>query len=118
LILEIGVHTDWRGSAASNLDLSQRRANVVVDCMVREYGIDSTQVKAVGYGREKPRLVYWCNNNYWAYLNDSLSAFCPEPELIELNNDYINQHKANKLLFERLHQFNRRVEVKIVGIRE
>ncbi len=118
LILEIGVHTDWRGSAASNLDLSQRRANVVVDCMVREYGIDSTQVKAVGYGREKPRLVYWCNNNYWAYLNDSLSAFCPEPELIELNNDYINQHKANKLLFERLHQFNRRVEVKVVGIRE
>jgi len=86
--------------------------------MTREFGVDSTQIIAVGYGREKPRFVYWCNNNYWDYLDDSLSAVCPEPELIELNNDYINQHKANKVLFERLHQFNRRVEVKIVGIRE
>lgn len=64
LILEISSHTDWRGSAASNLDLSQRRANSIVQCMIREQGIDSTQVKALGYGRKKPRFVYFCNRNY------------------------------------------------------
>lgn len=119
LILEISSHTDWRGSAASNLDLSQRRANSIVQCMIREQGIDSTQVKAVGYGREKPRTMFTCDGNYWVYPDDSLALNCEEmPEFVTLSNDYINQFKATKVLFERLHQFNRRVEVKIVGIRE
>lgn len=119
LIFEIGVHTDWRGSAASNLDLSQRRANSIVQCMTGEYGVDSTQVKAVGYGREKPRTMFTCNGHYWVYPDDSIALNCEEnPELITLTNDYINQFKASKVLFERLHQFNRRLEVKIVGIRE
>ncbi len=118
LILEISSHTDWRGSAASNLDLSQRRANSIVQCMFREYGIDSTQVKAVGYGREKPRTMFTCKGHYWVYPDDSIAQNCEEnPELITLTNDYINQFKENKVLFERLHQFNRRIEVKVVGIR-
>lgn len=119
LILEIGSHTDWRGNATSNIELSQRRTQALVDFMIREYSIDSTQVKAVGYGREKPRTMFSCNGSYWVYPDDSLSLNCEEtPEFVTLTNDYINQFKATKGFFERLHQFNRRVEVKIIGIRE
>jgi hypothetical protein len=32
-----------------------------------------------------------------------------------LTNEYINKYKGNKLLFERLHQFNRRTEAVVVS---
>jgi outer membrane protein OmpA-like peptidoglycan-associated protein len=46
-------HTDARGSANYNLDLSQRRAQSVVRYL-KERGVDSTKLLAKGYGQTKP----------------------------------------------------------------
>ncbi|SIO04189.1 OmpA family protein [Fibrobacter sp. UWB11] len=51
--LEVQGHTDNRGSNAKNLKLSQTRAKVVVDYLVKK-GIDRDRLRAVGYGSEKP----------------------------------------------------------------
>jgi len=51
--VEIAGHTDAIGNAAYNKDLSQRRANAVVNYLVNK-GIDMRRLTAVGYGEEKP----------------------------------------------------------------
>ena len=60
LIIEIGSHTDSRGSDSYNLNLSQRRAQSVVDYLISK-GIPTEQLKAKGYGETK--LVNRCKNN-------------------------------------------------------
>jgi peptidoglycan-associated lipoprotein len=49
LRIAINAHTDSRGSDAFNLDLSQRRAQSVVNYLI-ENGIDSARLEAKGYG--------------------------------------------------------------------
>lgn len=46
-------HTDSQGTAASNLDLSQKRADSVRDYLVRR-GIDGARIKAQGIGQTRP----------------------------------------------------------------
>lgn len=53
LIVEIGSHTDSRGGANFNQNLSQRRANNIVNFLVGE-GISKRRLIARGYGEEKP----------------------------------------------------------------
>lgn len=52
--VEIAGHTDSKGSDAYNKDLSQRRANAVVDYLVNQGGIDRSRLIAKGYGEERP----------------------------------------------------------------
>jgi len=47
-------HTDARGSAAYNLELSRNRARAVRDYLVHQHGIDAARLKTVGYGDERP----------------------------------------------------------------
>jgi peptidoglycan-associated lipoprotein len=112
LIIQLVSHTDWRGSAASNKDLSQRRAQACVDYLVKEKGVDPRRLRAAGAGREQPRTVYFYNNNYW--VEKPADKNVPY-EVIVLTNAYIEKYKSNKLLFERLHQFNRRTEAVVVS---
>jgi len=51
--LEVAGHTDARGDDAYNQSLSQRRAEAVLQYLVRK-GVDSTRLTAVGYGETKP----------------------------------------------------------------
>lgn len=51
--IELGGHTDNVGSAASNLKLSQERANAVMAYLVSK-GIDPSRLTAKGYGMTKP----------------------------------------------------------------
>ena len=51
--VEVGGHTDERGSAPYNLDLSNRRAASVVAYLV-EHGIDAKRLSSRGYGLTKP----------------------------------------------------------------
>lgn len=51
---EIAAHTDNIGTDESNLGLSQKRAQSVVDYMVNQ-GISSDRLKAAGYGESSPR---------------------------------------------------------------
>ena len=53
LVIEIAGHTDSRGDAFSNLELSKRRADSVRSYLI-EQGIPSERLRAIGYGETKP----------------------------------------------------------------
>jgi len=52
-LLEIGVHTDSRGSSAFNKRMSQQRADSVLAYLVGK-GLPRERLVAVGYGEERP----------------------------------------------------------------
>ena len=54
LRLEISGHTDNTGTPDHNLNLSEGRAQAVVDTLVKKYGIDAARLEAKGYGDTKP----------------------------------------------------------------
>ena len=55
LKIEIGGHTDSRGSAAKNVTLSQARADSVRSYIVRKYpGLPANQFSVKGYGKTRP----------------------------------------------------------------
>jgi outer membrane protein OmpA-like peptidoglycan-associated protein len=56
LKIEISGHTDDIGSDADNQFLSSQRANAVVNFLLKN-GINTQNVKAVGYGETKPLVV-------------------------------------------------------------
>lgn len=47
-------HTDSHGADLSNLDLSKRRANAVIDHLLNAGSVSATNVSAVGYGETQP----------------------------------------------------------------
>jgi len=112
LIVEIGSHTDFRGNPLSNIDLSRRRAEFIKNCFI-DSGVDSSQLVAKGYGSSQPRTVYRCGSEYFIAPPQVDSLSC---DSVQLTNAYISSHRYSKVLFERLHQFNRRIEFKIVGV--
>jgi peptidoglycan-associated lipoprotein len=59
ITIELMSHTDSRGSAKSNIDLSQRRAKSVVNFLI-EQKIDPARLGAVGYG--ETRLLNKCKD--------------------------------------------------------
>lgn len=57
--IELGSHTDTRGSDASNMQLSDKRAKASANYIVSR-GIDKSRIKGKGYGESK--LVNRCGN--------------------------------------------------------
>ncbi len=53
VLIEIRGYTDAVGSAATNLDLSQRRADAVMDYLINR-GIEFNRLRAIGYGEANP----------------------------------------------------------------
>ncbi|HFA48200.1 MAG TPA: hypothetical protein ENJ95_04190 [Bacteroidetes bacterium] len=53
LQIELGAHTESLGIAAQNLELSQNRADMAVEYIVKE-GISADRIKGVGYGETVP----------------------------------------------------------------
>jgi peptidoglycan-associated lipoprotein len=53
IIIELGSHTDSRGSDEYNLDLSQKRAQSCVDYLIKK-GIAKDRIVPKGYGESKP----------------------------------------------------------------
>jgi outer membrane protein OmpA-like peptidoglycan-associated protein len=51
--VELSAHTDSRGSAKDNLNLSQKRAQSCVDYLIKK-GIPKANIVAKGYGESKP----------------------------------------------------------------
>lgn len=87
IIIELGSHTDTRGSDEYNASLSQKRAESCVNYLTNERGIAKTRISAKGYGESKP-------------LDDcSKQADCPQDQ----SGDCA------------CHQLNRRTEFKVVG---
>lgn len=59
LVLEVQSHTDAMASDEYNMDLSQKRAQAVVDYLILK-GIDKKRLKAVGFG--ETQLTNGCKN--------------------------------------------------------
>ena len=54
--IELSAHCDFKGSAAYNKRLSQKRAESVVNYLI-EHGIAADRLTPVGYGKEKPKRI-------------------------------------------------------------
>lgn len=52
--LEIGGHTDSKGSVSYNLGLSKKRAQAVKDFLVFAYGVENNKLIVKGYGESQP----------------------------------------------------------------
>lgn len=91
--IELSAHTDYRGSAAYNKSLSQRRAEAVVTYLT-EHGIAKDRLSPVGYGKEKPKTIKKkLTEKYpWLHEGDVLTE-----EFIKALNDEEQQEICNQL---------------------
>ncbi len=101
IIIEISAHTDYFGNNEFNLNLSQKRAQSVVDYLIRA-GIAPERLISVGHGEEKPYVV-----------DESLHAehsFLPLEQA--LTEEFILTLKPEEQ--EIANQINRRTEFKVI----
>lgn len=69
ITIELSAHCDYRGAAEYNKKLSQRRAESVVKYLI-EHGIAEDRLKAVGYGKEKPKTVRKRQTEKYPFLKE------------------------------------------------
>ena len=107
IVIELGSHTDTRGSDVYNEKLSFNRAKSVVDYLISK-GIDPDRLVAKGYGEKVPRVIEKpfkiksCNTTY---------TFAPGDIITD---DFISLLKGGKCQQEAAHQLNRRTEIKVL----
>jgi peptidoglycan-associated lipoprotein len=101
ITIELMAHTDNRDSEEYNLDLSQKRAQSVVDYLI-ERGIDPVRLTAKGYGESVPKTVN-------ARISESY-AFLKEGDV--LDEAFIDALPATQQ--EEAHQLNRRTEFRVL----
>lgn len=97
-------HSDMHGDTAINNQVSQHRAQAVVDYLIAK-GIATTRLTAVGKGKSQPREV-----------NAALSAqykFLREGDV--LDDNFIRQYIRTKQEEEIVDQLNRRTEFTVVS---
>ncbi len=102
ITIELMSHTDSRDTEEYNLELSQKRAQSVVDYLVSK-GIDIERLSAKGYGESSPKVVDNEINAQYPFLK--LGAV--------LSEQYINS-LANEEQKEIAHQINRRTEFRVL----
>ena len=98
VVIELGSHTDTRGTDEANLTLSQKRAQSVVDYLI-ENGIDAERLVAKGYGESVARVI------------DQASSFFKKGDRI--TDDFISKLKTDPEK-EEAHQMNRRTEFRVL----
>lgn len=103
MIIELGSHTDSRGSEASNMSLSNRRAKSSAAYIVKQ-GIDKSRISGKGYGESKPTVAIKKANGKLQYI----------PEGQVLTEEFIKSLLPDKEKFKAAHQLNRRSEFIIV----
>jgi peptidoglycan-associated lipoprotein len=59
--IELGSHTDCRGTEDYNQILSQKRAQSAIDYLIKQ-GIDESRLIAKGYGESNPSLICQCES--------------------------------------------------------
>ncbi len=103
ITIELAAHTDFRGRDAYNEDLSQRRAQSVVDYLIAN-GIAPDRVKAVGYGEKVPKII-----------TKKLASLHPQfKEGDVLTEEFILTLSEEDQ--EVAHQINRRTEFQVMSI--
>lgn len=101
--IELASHTDSRGGVAHNLELSQRRAQSVVDYLI-ENGIAADRMIAVGYGKSRPKTVDERINEAFPFL----------PAGVVLTEEFIAGLPTEQQR-EAAHQINRRTEFEVLS---
>ena len=99
--IELSAHADYRGSAAYNKRLSQRRAESVVQYLI-EHGISADRLTPVGYGKEKPKTIRRKLTEKYPFLKE---------------NDILTEEFIKKLDEEQqeiCNQLNRRTEFTVL----
>ncbi len=109
ITIELSAHTDARGSAQFNKELSQKRAQSVVDFLIL-YGIDAERLTAVGYGKDRPKII--------SPKEAAEFATMPGYEFLKagvaLTETYINSLPTEEMK-EIAHSLNRRTEFRVTG---
>ncbi len=101
--IELMSHTDSRGTPADNHELSQKRAQSVVDYLISK-GIAAGRLQAKGYGESQVKVV-----------DEKIKAGHDFLELEDVLTDaFINQLPSADLQ-ERAHQVNRRTEFRVLS---
>ncbi len=101
--IEMGSHTDRKGSEEYNINLSERRAKSVVDYLV-EKGINPARLTWVGYGKTHPKTVT-------KRINKEFPQF---PEGETLTAEFIETLTPEDQ--EAADQINRRTEFQVTAI--
>jgi peptidoglycan-associated lipoprotein len=102
ITIELGSHTDSRGSAEDNQVLSQRRAQSVVDYLI-EKGIAANRLTPKGYGEAVPKTVDEQMAKQYSFLRPGT----------KLTEEYINTLRTQNNQ-ETAHQQNRRTEFRVL----
>ncbi|MCJ7448297.1 MAG: OmpA family protein [Bacteroidales bacterium] len=102
--IELMSHTDSRDTEEYNQDLSQKRAQSVVQYLI-EKGVEPDRLSARGYGESSPKVVDAAINAQSPFLKTGTS----------LSEQYINT-LANEEQKEIAHQINRRTEFRVMRI--
>lgn len=102
ITIELSSHTDVRGNDEFNMDLSQRRAQSVVNYLISK-DIASDRLVAKGYGESTPKTVDKRDHDAYPFLS--------EGQL--LTEDFINTIDDEDLQ-EVAHFLNRRTEFRVL----
>jgi peptidoglycan-associated lipoprotein len=102
IVIELASHTDSRGTHEVNDTLSQRRAQTVVDFLVRQ-GIARDRLEAKGYGKRVPRTIE----------RDIVRQGFRFPAGTVLTEEYINGLPGEEHR-DVAHEMNRRTEFRVI----
>lgn len=102
ITIELAAHTDYKGSAAYNQRLSQRRAESVINYLIA-HGIAADRLTPKGYGKESPRKVKKKLTEKYPWLKEG----------DVLTEEFIKQLKDPKQQ-EICNQLNRRTEFSVL----
>lgn len=99
--IELAAHCDYRGNAAYNQQLSQKRAEAVVSYLIAK-GIDKQRLTPVGYGKQKPKTINKkvAEKYPWLKVGDVLTE------------DFIQKQDASNQ--DICNQLNRRTEFQVL----
>ncbi|HDP74709.1 MAG TPA: hypothetical protein ENN49_02345 [Bacteroidales bacterium] len=102
ITIELASHTDSRGSLEYNYELSQKRAQAVVNYLI-ENGIATDRLRAKGYAQTQPKVV-----------DENLAAQYPYliPGTV-LDKKFIDSLTSEEQK-ETVHQINRRTEFRVL----
>lgn len=101
ITIEMAAHTDMVGNNAANQELSLKRAQSVVNYLIK-HGIDAARLTPVGYGEEKPVVVDEALHKQYTFL--------PKDQV--LDEAYISTLTADKQ--EICNSLNRRTEFRVL----
>jgi len=102
IVIELRSHTDSRASEEFNMELSQKRAQAVVDYLIRK-GIDTKRLVAKGYGESVPKEVDKKLAKQYPFLKEGTV----------LNDKFIYSFSSVEKQ-EICHQINRRTEFQVL----